>query len=644
MPPQVIDENGSVVPLGQELGKGGEGAVYEIVANQAMAAKIYHNPLSADRVSKLKLMTRLRNEDITKLTAWPAGILRLRTNGEPIGLIMPKVSGCKDIHNLYSPKSRRAEFQRADWRFLIRAIANAARAFGAVHASGCVIGDVNHGSILVGQDATVRLIDCDSFQIVSGSQRFLCEVGVETFTPPELQGKPFAGVIRTENHDNFGLAVMAFLTLFMGRHPFAGRFTGPGDMPIPKAIEEFRFAYGSRRSSYQMEQPPGTPPLSIVGSDVAGLFERAFSKEAVLTRPTSREWVAALTKLERNVIQCSASSSHWHISGISCPWCRMESATGITLFSNLIQTAAGTSFEFDQLWRQVEAVKVPGNPPEIPQPVVRASAGITALRNKSYMGTVGAAIVAGLLIAIGLFAKIKSIPPGLFIFGGIVTFFVLRNLFNTESEQAVIRARLDTAKKEWDSANAEWQKRTGSQTFFEKKNGLNDLKRKWDDVPNLRHRKLNELRQQHERLQKEAFLDRFKIESARINGIGSGRKGILASYGIETAADIDRKRLRTIPGFGPALQGALLDWKEGLARKFTFNPNIPIDPSDTAAVEKDILAIKIDIEKRIRAGLVELRTICSQIEAARRDLRGKTEEAYRAYLQAAADVSALSEG
>jgi hypothetical protein len=34
-----------------------------------------------------------------------------------------------------------------------------------VEDANCVVGDVNHGSILVAQDATVALIDCDSFEV-----------------------------------------------------------------------------------------------------------------------------------------------------------------------------------------------------------------------------------------------------------------------------------------------------------------------------------------------------------------------------------------------------------------------------------------------------------------------------------------------
>ncbi len=249
---EVIDSNGRGVRLGAEVGRGGEGAVFRVASNDQQLAKIYHAPLSPDRAEKIQVMAAITaNHPVIKLTAWPAELLSNKS-GAPIGLLMPKVDG-QDIHRLYSPKSRRSDFQRADWRFLIRAAANAARAFAAIHDVGCVIGDVNHGSILVAQDATVRLIDCDSFQVIARGRKFLCEVGVETFTPPELQGKSFKGVIRNENHDNFGLAVMVFLMLFMGRHPFSGRSSDLATCrsPVPLRSRGLPMVFAARIVSWR---------------------------------------------------------------------------------------------------------------------------------------------------------------------------------------------------------------------------------------------------------------------------------------------------------------------------------------------------------------------------------------------------------
>ena len=150
----------------------------------------------------------------------------------------------RNIHELYSPKSRIGVFPEADFLFLTHVCTNIARAFAVVHLCGHVIGDVNHGNLLVGPNGTVTLIDCDSFQFRNGSKIFTCDVGTDLFTPPELQNRRLKGIERTSNHDCFGLAVLLFHLLFMGRHPFAGRYSGAGEMPIEKAIAEYRFAYG----------------------------------------------------------------------------------------------------------------------------------------------------------------------------------------------------------------------------------------------------------------------------------------------------------------------------------------------------------------------------------------------------------------
>jgi DNA-binding helix-hairpin-helix protein with protein kinase domain len=148
-PPKVVDSTGNRVRLGKALGQGGEGAVYEVATNPKLVAKIYHKPLPAERADKIRVMGALRTGTLDALTAWPIDVVREFASGAPVGLLVPKVTNGRDIHQLYSPKSRRAEFQRADWRFLVRAAANTARGFAAVHEAGYVIGDVNHGGVLV---------------------------------------------------------------------------------------------------------------------------------------------------------------------------------------------------------------------------------------------------------------------------------------------------------------------------------------------------------------------------------------------------------------------------------------------------------------------------------------------------------------
>ena len=214
---------GAPIALGEELGSGGEGAVYPVVDAPDLVAKIYFEPPEAGKAAKLSAMARLAPPELLRIAAWPTDLL-LDENGTVRGFLMRRVSSREDAHELYSPKSRRRAFPDADFRFIVRAAANVARAFAQLHSLGHVIGDVNHGNALVGRDATVMLIDCDSFQVKDGEASFTCDVGVPLFTPPELQGRNFRGLTRSADHDAFGLAVLLFHFLYMGRHPFAGLY------------------------------------------------------------------------------------------------------------------------------------------------------------------------------------------------------------------------------------------------------------------------------------------------------------------------------------------------------------------------------------------------------------------------------------
>ena len=634
----ILDGKSQPVRLGALIGRGGEGEVYELAMDRNLAAKIYFNALSKQKIEKIRLMVAMRNPRLEKLAAWPQGVLT-RRSGETIGFVMPRIVDRTDIHHLYSPKGRCTLFMRADWRFLLRAAANTARAFRVVHEAGCVIGDVNHGSILVGQDATLRLIDCDSFQVISGNRKFLCEVGVETFTPPELQGKNFKEIIRTPNHDNFGLAVMVFLMLFMGRHPFAGRYLAQGDMTIARAIREYRFAYGSRRASVLMEAPPSTPPLSIVGDDVACLFERAFARDATLGgRPEASTWASALEALEKRTKQCGVHPSHWYLSNLqSCPWCRMEGEAGVSLFPWIAQQT-GTTFNLEILWAQIRAIPHPGPAPSFQSMSPKPSEAAINLKGWNSQRKLLAACVAVLPFAVLLLGA--KIPVFWIFVASAAAFAIVNHLGDRSRELNELRRKKDAETTDWARVKREWQTRAGSQAFDAKRSELEQLTQELYQLTNVRLRKLGELKARQQQLQMEEFLDRFEIDRATIPNIGPGRKQTLSSYGIETAADITEMQLAKVPGFGPVLCTKLTDWRASIEARFRFDPARQIDPRHIAKVEQDILADRRRVEDELRSGPIELRTISSQILAARQHMRPQVEAVYARYLQATTDFDA----
>ncbi len=645
-PSIVVDAEGRVLRLGRKLGQGGEGAVFEIEGEPAIAAKIHHQPLTPLRAEKIRVMAGMRTPLLDELAAWPTSLLSL-PSGVPIGLTMPKVSDHKDIHHLYSPKSRRTEFAAADWRFLIRVAANLSRAVATIHAARGVVADINHSGVLVGQDARVRLIDCDSFQIVDAGKTYLCDVGVPTFTPPELQGLLFAEIVRTPNHDNFGLAVLIFLTLFMGRHPFAGRFIGLGEMPIERAIGEGRFAYGADCTAFQMERPPGAPSLGIVSPAIAGLFERAFARESRdAGRPTAGEWAAALESLERQVRQCAFSPAHWHFDGLQgCPWCRMEAATGVALFSASVSPGAAAHFDIDAFWRRVTALEHPGPAPALDasdsRRKLRPSLSALQFKQRRALHRLYALMLSAAPIPIAIFVSLPPAARLLFLAAAVGLYYVARTLVRLSNDTTGFadRARMDL--EHFEKVRDEWQSTAGPGRFDAKRTELERLRVRWEESRDVQRRKQQE---QHDHKQAAAltrFLDRFDIEAGGVSGLSPSRVPLLESFGIETAADIVAEKLDGVPKLDRKMRDALTGWREGLEARFRQDAPDSAAPLDEETIEREALAERMRIEAALRAGLHDLQEIQKQALFARVSMKARTEEAHRAYLQSAADLKAV---
>src|SRR6266404_2848253 len=126
---------------------------------------------------------------LTSFAAWPTSLV-FDGHRKLAGFLMPKAAGT-EIHELFSRTQRSTAFPGKEWNFSVRVARNCSAAFDEVHNVGAVVGDVNEGNLLVRQDGTVSLIDCDSYQITANGHSWTCDVGVPIWTAPELQGKDF---------------------------------------------------------------------------------------------------------------------------------------------------------------------------------------------------------------------------------------------------------------------------------------------------------------------------------------------------------------------------------------------------------------------------------------------------------------------
>lgn len=392
---------GRPLRLGARLGRGGEGEVFAVAKDPALAVKLYDREGAAAREAKVEAMLRAGLAAQAPLVAFPQAAVHDR-DGRFAGFVMSRIDGAEPLHELYVPGARKRLFPEADYRFVVRAALNAARAVASAHRAGCVIGDVNHSGFLVGADALVALIDADSFQIEAGGERFLCRVGVPEYTPPELIGQSLSTVVRTPAHDAFGLAVLLFQLLFLGRHPFAG--VGP-DMAVAEAIAQGAFAFSARETA--LKPPPGALRLDEVPPAVAALFERAFGPGA--GRPSAAEWVAALEGFEAALVPCAAKARHFHAAA-ACPWCRIETRGRTALFPAPGEPgAAPVALDRAAALRRIEAVAVPdafAYVPPVPLPTSAPPAPTPKQKAFDGLGTLGVAFM--MACAVGLVIQVPQ--------------------------------------------------------------------------------------------------------------------------------------------------------------------------------------------------------------------------------------------
>src|SRR5205823_14626086 len=137
---------------------------------------------------------------------------------------------------------------------------------------------LNESNVLVTPQALVTLVDADSFQVPGPGRVYRCRVGKPEFTPPELQGAPFADVDRGPEHDAFALGVLVFQLLMQGLHPFAGMFTGEGEPdPLPVRIAAGFWPYAWERPG-PFQPIPYAPPWAVLPPPVQELFFACFEE------------------------------------------------------------------------------------------------------------------------------------------------------------------------------------------------------------------------------------------------------------------------------------------------------------------------------------------------------------------------------
>lgn len=617
---------------GREVGRGGEGAVYELQSHYGFVVKLYTEPLTEEKTDKLRHMVGMRTPTLESYAAWPTDLVK--QNGAIVGFVMKKLQGYVPLHMIFSPMDRKKMFPDKGYHFLAHVARNLATAFYKLHEAGLVVGDVNEGNILISSTGLVAFIDCDSFQ-VKGDDHYYCEVGVPRYTPPELlEAGTFTNVLRSVNTDSFSLAVLIFQLLFLGRHPFAGKNRTAADIDEETAIRNREFAYSLTNKKKRLMPPNDSFDITNLAEPLVELFHRAFETDQ---RPTPIEWIRELDGQLANIITCGESKIHTYPAQIKeCPWCYFKKKRGILYFlddSYIQATAAlGDMDSFVNGFRveRLELKKWNGQHTFSALFPVQPAAEFRRYKSKINSATATVAVL-GLLLA---WLNLVAIP----IAAVLIWFFqrhspwkknILAELHRKDMEHLYMRQKLNVAIREYDEPK--------DLEVYNK--CLQTLQKLVFDFRNLPIELEQMRKNEEERLYNEQlhhYLNLFPLADYTIPSVGPARKTALLAQGITTAADINKLQSIKAPGIGPKNMQMLQSWQRQMASGFVYVPDNAAIAAAQQKVNADITIVKANLENAIRKEYQSLNyikhTISNRSALLERQINDLSQKTYQAQI------------
>ena len=416
--------------------------------------------------------------------------------------------------------------------------------------------------------------------------------------------------------------------------------------PVPvhgSGSTPFRYAYAvDAQQRRGVAPPPLSIPLGVVPEAMQEMFFRAFTETGASgNRPKAKEWVSALDTVRGGLQTCRTSAMHVfprHLK--ACPWCALESQ-GAVYFIDLGGTTIPTSsgFVLGRAWALIESVQAP---PPLNVPSINTASLTARPLPEGIPGSGTIFFYRLLVVGIALFFA-AAVPKAWFfaLVGGFFGWAMAGSAGSTErsAERSRRKAVQQSAKEEFDRLVEQLRKECGPEGFHAKRQELAKLRDEYKSLPETEKQELARLHSTAHERQKVKFLERCFIDSADIPGVGPARKAALRSFGIETAADVTKHRVRQVRGFGDSLTRAVVDWKSSCERRFQFNPANAVSDADRNAVRARIVGRRVSIEASLNSGPAELQRFTQQAIAKASALRPRLDAATARLAQAEMDLS-----
>lgn len=335
---------GMACTLGQPLGGGGEGTVFEVLiptrAGKTAKGAVKIIDTKKKTPSEVALIRRQINDlidvrnrskekaktsnsvSLTEFMVLPQAILE-----DDVGYVMSLVQGSEPLAKYLTipkdPKEQEEWQQKYDLHRRYRVIAYLFERLEKIHIEGLIFSDLSPNNILVSQkaDSSLKFIDTDNLR--TKSNPFTSILGTPGFIAPELYFEPKRPDVLTieeakrvsevhclsEESDVYSAAIIAF-ELLTFNHPFKGiKAVGEDTTPEDEIDAE------TGKLDYILK--PGTDNFcegnifvdkfsSITTPEIRSLFARTFieGKSNPLRRPTASEFKNEFQRASRLIVKC----------------------------------------------------------------------------------------------------------------------------------------------------------------------------------------------------------------------------------------------------------------------------------------------------------------------------------------------------
>jgi len=310
--------------MADKLGRGGQGAVYEIKGGR-LAAKIMSkiSPVKRETLrDQLIFVKRLALNDLA--LAKPLEMLR----DPDIGYVMELLTEMKPINTLIQPPRNTDSI--AEWyikggglKRRLRLLAHSAEALSQLHGKGLVYSDPSPHNIFVSEDqdaCEVRLIDTDNLHYQSSAAMFT--IYTPKYGAPEIVcGRSGVNTL-TDSH---AFAVLAFQTLTLA-HPLMGDMVNEGEPELEEKAFKGEFPWIDDPNDDSNRSSTGIPREIVLSPLLRELAAKTFGEglNDPLRRPGISEWAERLHAAADATLICPEPECGWsYDSGDKkCPSCK----------------------------------------------------------------------------------------------------------------------------------------------------------------------------------------------------------------------------------------------------------------------------------------------------------------------------------